>query len=218
MTNRVNDIYCRLKREILSGEIPPDLQVTEQEFSDRYGVSRTPMREVLLRLSSEGLIEITPRHGARVLSISMDDIREIYDILIALEPEAAARIAASDLSDSDLEDLDNATARMERALQTGDLDAWATADSEFHDRLIELCDNYRMRRFIKTLFDQAHRVRIATLEIRKLPVQSTEEHRKIIESIRQGDVETTRQVFRDHRQRAADELLALLSRMKLARL
>ncbi|MCE7029459.1 GntR family transcriptional regulator [Jiella avicenniae] len=218
MKGLVDDAYGRLKKEIMTSGIPAGLQATEQEFADRFGVSRTPMREALLRLSAEGLVELIPRRGARILSLSVEDMREVYDILIALEPEAAARVAASTVSEEALSGLEDATKRMEEALEKDDLDAWASADTDFHEQLLRLCGNARMQRIIRTLLDQSHRARSITLRLRSKPHQSTQEHREIIECIRRGDLETTRRTFREHRVRAADELMAILENMKHLRL
>ena len=93
---RVSDAYDRLKAEILLGRMPPGFQAPEPEIALRLGMSRTPVREALIRLEAEGLVQLIPRRGARVLPVRAEDMREIYAILTALEPEAAAALSTQD--------------------------------------------------------------------------------------------------------------------------
>ncbi|MGI9301159.1 MAG: GntR family transcriptional regulator [Gammaproteobacteria bacterium] len=129
------------------------------------------------------------------IRLSPEDMREIYEILTALESEAAARLAQRKLSKKDLQMLDKATSDMERALKKGNLDAWAEADARFHKKLLELHGNKRLSTFIQSLNAQAHRVRMITLRLRKAPAQSTLEHRKILDCIEAGSAEDARKTF-----------------------
>ncbi|MEM9782916.1 MAG: GntR family transcriptional regulator [Pseudomonadota bacterium] len=217
-TSRVKDAYERLKDEIRTNRLPPGFQAPEPEIAVRLGMSRTPVREALIRLEAEGLVELTPRRGARVLPVRADDMREIYEILTSLEPDAAAMLAECKPTDEQLAPLVQATSDMEQALETEDLDRWAEADDRFHLTLLELQSNRRLQGFIRALYDQAHRARIVTLRLRGAPRKSTEEHREILEHLRRGDGEATRQAFKRHRQRAAVELLAILEKYKLGQL
>ncbi|WP_119165956.1 GntR family transcriptional regulator [Algihabitans albus] len=215
---RVDDAYERLKAEILKNRLPPGFQATEPEVALRLGMSRTPVREALIRLQSEGLIELIPRRGVRVLPISPTDMQEIYWLLTALEPDAAAALASKGLTAEQIASLEEATSAMEKALEEKDLDLWAVADDRFHRELLYCTGNGRLLSFVTTLFDQAHRVRMITLRLRDLPTKSTAEHRAILKALRAGDAELTRRLFRAHRERAAKELLAVLERGRLSSL
>lgn len=217
-TTRVGDAYERLKEEIRTNSLPPGYQAPEPEIAMRLGMSRTPVREALIRLEAEGLVELVPRRGARVLPIRPNDMREIYEILTSLEPDAAASVAARRPSDKELAPLERATEDMETALKEDDLDKWAEADDRFHLTLLDLQGNQRVKGFITSLFDQAHRARIVTMRMREKPVKSTQEHREILENLRQGNEEGARRAFRQHRQRAADELIEILEKYKLGQL
>lgn len=214
-TNLVFHAYSRLKGDILAARIVPGFQATELEFASRLGMSRTPVREALLRLESDGLVELIPRRGARVLPTSIADIREIYEVLTALEPEAAASLASRKERTGLLMELEAATEQMERAVTRGDLDAWASADDRFHRQLLALSKNQRMINFVNRLFDQAHRVRLITLRLRPVPEKSTGDHRQILSHIKSGDADAARRCFRSHRKRAAEELLGILQHYRL---
>ncbi|MEM8951329.1 MAG: GntR family transcriptional regulator [Pseudomonadota bacterium] len=215
---RVDDAYERLREEILESRMPPGFQAPEPEIAERLGMSRTPVHEALIRLEGDGLVALVPRRGVKVLPLAPEDMREIYEILTALEPEAAASVAEARFDAEQLAPLHQATDDMERALAESDLDAWAAADDRFHRRLLNLHGNGRLTGFVQTLFDQAHRARMATLRLRDLPVKSTEEHRVILRCIADGDAEETRSIFRTHRRRAAKELLGVLERTRLTHL
>ena len=216
--SRVDDAYSRLKDEIRTNRMPPGFQAPEPEIAIRMGMSRTPVREALIRLEAEGLVELIPRRGARVLPIRPEDMREIYEILAALEPEAAAGVAARHPSDADLAPLEQATSDMETALDKRDLDAWAEADDRFHLHLLQMNGNHRLERIIAGVLDQVHRARMVTLRLRALPEHSTREHRAILEHMRRGDALATRAAFRAHRERSAAELLTLLETYRLGQL
>lgn len=213
--SRVEEAYARLKAEIRSNAIPPGFQATEPEFAQRLGMSRTPVREALIRLDAEGLVALKPRHGARVLPITARDMREIYSLLISIEPDAAADLAARRLDAAALAPLEQAMQEMERALAAGALDDWAAADDRFHLTMLDLAGNDRRRAFARQLYDQVHRARIVTLRLRKPPLRSTREHRATLEHIKAGQPAAARRAFRAHRERTAAELLAILQDLRV---
>lgn len=217
-STRVDVAYDRLKGEIRSSRMPPGFQAPEPEIALRLGMSRTPVREALVRLEADGLVEMIPRRGARVLPVNAADMKEIYDILTSLEPDAAAALAARNPTEEDLAPLVTATEEMETALETADLDAWAAADDRFHRRLLDLHGNRRLVDIVSVLFDQAHRARMVTLRMRAVPKRSTREHREILEHLRGGRSEAVRRTFLRHRRRAAGELLAVLHDFRLMHL
>ena len=88
--------YRALKDLILSNELPAGSQLLEQEAALRLGMSRTPVREAMIRLEQDGVVEIRPRHGMRVLPVSAADMREIYDVLTSLEATAAEMVAPAE--------------------------------------------------------------------------------------------------------------------------
>ncbi|MEL6264388.1 MAG: GntR family transcriptional regulator [Pseudomonadota bacterium] len=210
---RVSDAYARLKAEILSNRMAPGFQAPEPEIALRLGMSRTPVREALIRLEAEGLVELIPRRGARVLPVRAEDMREIYEILTPLESDAAAALALRGLDGEALHPLSAATDRMEEALDGNDLDTWAAEDDRFHRTLLTLHGNRRLMTVVQAMVDQAHRARIVTLRLRDLPWRSIQEHRRILEALEAGDPEGARRAYRAHRERAAHELLAILGKL-----
>jgi DNA-binding GntR family transcriptional regulator len=211
----VDKAYTVIRRRILDNVYPPGHRALEQEFADELGLSRTPVREALLKLQAEGLVEVIPRHGARVLPVSSDDMREIYEILTALEPMAAELVARKKLKAKDLQPLIDASRDMTAALRSDDLGDWADADERYHRQLIAMAGNRLMSDVLQGLWDRAHRARMVTLRLRPKPVHSTKEHNAIVEAIRAGDAKEAGRLYRAHRERGSTELLAILEKAHL---
>lgn len=215
-TSLVDTAYELIRRRILDNVWPPGHRALEQEVALALGMSRTPVREALVRLQAEGLVEVVPRHGMRVLPVSPTDMREIYEILTALECMAAEILAARKPGDDELEPLVRATQEMDRALAVDDLDAWARADEQFHAQLVALAGNRHLQAIVMNHWDRAHRARMFTLRLRPKPVDSTREHMALLERLRAGDAAGASEVNRAHRARASRELLAIFERYRLA--
>src|SRR5689334_23669252 len=96
-TSLVDDAYAAMRAAIRDASFAPGYQGSEQEIALRLGMSRTPVHEALIRLQEEGLVRILPKRGVVVLALSPDDMREVYDVIIALEGMAAELIAAMDV-------------------------------------------------------------------------------------------------------------------------
>ncbi|WP_343032348.1 GntR family transcriptional regulator [Pandoraea cepalis] len=210
--------YQAIRGHILDNRWSPGFQMTEQEIATEFGMSRTPVREAMLRLQQEGLIAVVPRHGMRVLPISPSDMKEIYEVLTSLEGTAAELAASKELSDEELHVLDIALDAMDDALKKDDLDAWAKADEDFHAQLLDLCGNRLIKQLVSNTWDRAHRARMVTLRLRSKPIKSTREHRAMVKAIRQRDPAAARELLRAHRERAGGELLEILEKFGLKRL
>ncbi len=210
--------YRALKQAILENRMPAGAHFLENELAEQQQMSRTPLREALVRLENEGFIEIRPRHGIRVLPISPEDMREIYQILTDLEATAAEQVARKGLTPDAMAELEASVEEMDRALAGGDLMAWARADEAFHKGLVEHCGNQRLRTVVNTFWDQAHRARMQTLRLRPLPTQSNQDHRAVVDAIKQGDAQLAHALHRRHRQLSGEMLVSLLSDLGLRQL
>lgn len=211
----VDTAYEWIRRRILDNVWPPGHRALEQEVALELGMSRTPVREALVRLQNDGLVEVVPRHGMRVLPVSPEDMREIYEVLTALECMAAEIVARRKPGDAELQTLTQATADMDEALARDDLEAWAAADERFHVSLVELSGNRALANTVWNYWDRAHRARMLSLRLRPKPVNSTHEHMQMVERLRAGDVAGAAAVTRAHRERANQELVAIFERFKL---
>ena len=210
--------YQEIRARILDNLWSPGYQALEQEVALALGMSRTPVREALMRLQQEGLVEVAPRRGMRVLPVSPTDMKEIYEILTALECMAAEMLGKRTPSQQELQPLIDATKSMEAALGREDLDAWAKADETFHHALVRLAGNKMLLDSVMGFWDRAHRARMFTLRLRPKPVNSTHEHMQLVQMLAAGNGVGAAQVNRAHRERASRELLAIFERYHLQQL
>jgi len=212
---RVDQAYAALRRRILDNAYAPGYRALESALAEELGVSRTPLREALIRLQDEGLVEVVPRHGMRVLPVSAESMRELYEVMTALESSAAEMVARRRPPPAELRPLQQATRDMARALRADDLEAWAQADERFHRALLELCGNRLLVQAVLGYWDRAHRARMFTLRLRPKPVHSTREHAALVARIRAGDARGAFAANRAHRERASRELLAIFEQYRL---
>ena len=117
--------YHELKYRILEGRLPPGTTLLETEVANLLSLSRTPIREALIRLEEEGLVEVKPRHGVTVRAQSLDDLAEIYEVFSALEVQAARLAAVRGLEPSESERLKSLMDQMEKATRSDDIGALA---------------------------------------------------------------------------------------------
>lgn len=214
----VDVAYNAMRRRILDNVWPPGHRALEAELAGDLRMSRTPVREALIRLATEGLVEVIPRHGMRVLPVSAETMREIYEMLTALEAMAAELAVRRRPSEAELKPLVEASRDMARALKADDLDAWALADERFHQHLITLSGNRLLVDAVQNCWDRAHRARMVTLRMRPKPSHSTREHLEVVDKIRAGDARGAFEAHRAHRERGSRELLAILERYRLQHL
>lgn len=213
----VDEAYAALKTAIRNNEFAPGYQGSEQEIAVRLGMSRTPVHEAIIRLQEDGLVRVLSKRGVLVCPIAPEDMREIYEVIIAVESMAAEVLAALPAVERAraVAELEAATDRMERALQRNALRDWADADDDFHRLLVAGCGNRRLSRIAQTITDQAHRARILTLQLRAKPVGSIAAHRAIIAAVRDGKGAEAHKQARAHRIAARKELLPLIEKIGL---
>lgn len=199
-----------LREMIVDNRLASGSNHLESELAHMLGMSRTPIREATLILEAQGLVEVKPRHGVKILSLSSKDMAEIYDILTELESLAAALAANKRYTDKDFLVAEGAIQQMEDALKNDDREAWAVADELFHSELVRLSGSKRIITIFRMFNDQVHRARKLTLNLRPKPTKSNEDHRNLLQAIRDGNAATARKLHRAHRVQAKKILIELL--------
>lgn len=205
----------QLREMIFMGDLAAGSDHLETELAEKLGMSRTPVREALLTLEGQGLLQVRPRRGVRILPISPDDMAEIYDVLTELESMAARNAARAGYSDEALSELASMVTQMDCALKKGDLYSWAFADDRFHHELVRLGGNSRAMLIVERMQDQVRRARLATLFMRTLPVSSNKDHEAVFAAIKAGDEKRAHAQHWMHREKAKRTLIALLKRHRL---
>ncbi|MEM9222940.1 MAG: GntR family transcriptional regulator [Pseudomonadota bacterium] len=202
--------YETLREAILTGRIPGDTLWSDREIAARMQFSRTPIRDAVQRLAAEGLVEVIPRRGTRVLPLRTEDVREIHQIARALELEAATIIAR--LPERDLSAIEAAVIGMEEAIARADREEWVVADAAFHHAVVHGCGNGRLARLYDAQRSLTDRARYFALYLRELPVRSAEEHREMLNAIKVCDATRLATLYREHWDRTTKELLELVER------
>ncbi len=206
-----------MRELIFTGRLPAGSDHLESELAAQLGMSRTPVREAALTLEAQGLLEMRPRKGVRILPVSVEDMREIYDVLTELESLAAELAAKRNYSDPELAALAQSIEDMDRAIESENLEIWAEADERFHKELVRLGGNSRVETIVAMMSDQVRRARSITLYMRPVPIKSNVDHRGVLDAIRKGDAAQARRIHHEHRQSAKAVIIDLLERHRLHR-
>jgi len=177
-----------IRDAILKGTMKPGERVSEPELAERFGISRTPIREAFRQLESEGYLEVVPRKGAIVASLSERDIEEFYAIKIILEG-FAAKMAAENLTEKDIERLEAINERLQKIAEEGDVKNFFRVHNEFHDLFIKAAGNDKLFEMINQLVMRFKRLRLASLSHPGRMEISVEEHRNMIEAFKKHDGE-----------------------------
>ena len=207
--------YHFIKQRIITNETSVGDQINDREIAERLGISRTPVREAFLLLQKEGFVEVVPRLGVRVRPLFLEDIRDLYDILIALETLAVGLLAARHPTLEELGPLSEAVKAMKASLKGDDFPAWIDADERFHRALFQLSGNRRLAEAGMSYRDQVQRAHVVALKLRARPTKFVEGHAALVELIRRGEVEAARERHYAEWVRAREELIAAVTRYGL---
>jgi len=177
-----------IRDAIMSGALKPGEKVAEPELAERFGISRTPIREAFRQLESEGYLTVIPRKGAVVVSFSQKDVEEFYAIKSILEGYAARR-ACENMTDRDIEKLRSVNEKLRTLAREGDVKHFFKIHNDFHDLFIKAADNEKLIELINNLMQKFQRLRIASLSLPGRMQISVEEHDKIIDAfeLRNGE-------------------------------
>ncbi|WP_028238313.1 GntR family transcriptional regulator [Stutzerimonas azotifigens] len=207
--------YQKIKAAILHCELPPGSRFSEQQIASLLQVSRTPVHQAVVKLEQEGWLRFLPRKGVQISSVTADEMRHVYEVLMSLEALGVMRLASREAHAADGIDqaLDQARREGERALERDDLDAWAEADDRFHTLFVDSSGNPHLSRLARNVREQAHRARLLTLRLRPTPVASNVDHKAILDAILARDPLAAREALEAHRTRGMATLLPLLEQL-----
>jgi DNA-binding GntR family transcriptional regulator len=208
--------YIDIRARILDLRLRPGTTVPEVILAAELGISRPLLHEALVRLHAEGLVEPAPRRGYCVVVPSVEALREIYEIVGALEGQAVRRTVREG-GPILLGALQAAVAAQDRALAAEDVVAWGEADHRFHQLLREGASNSRLRRLFVHYEGLLQQARVATLHLRASPTLSTADHHAILTAIQAGDEEGAIRAHAAHRQRADAEMLEAVRQLEAFR-
>jgi DNA-binding GntR family transcriptional regulator len=178
-----------IREKIFTHELAPGSWIDEKSLTTQFGISRTPLREAIKVLSSEGLITMKIRRGAYVTEVDKQEIAQIFQVIALLEGNAC-KVVANSATDQQLEILDGIHLRLEKAAADRDIDRFFELNQEFHDKIQEISGNRWMRKVITDLRQVLKLQRRNSLTKLGRLEQSLQEHRQILSAIiaRNGDL------------------------------
>ena len=191
------DVADRLREQIFSKQIIPGSWLDEQSLAKQFGISRTPMREAIKVLASEGLITIKMRRGAYVTEVNRGDLEQIYTVLSLLESQAVKEVATK-ASEDELNLLDHLHHRLEKAAADRDIEQFFEINSKFHELIQEIAGNRWMNGVIDDLRKVLKLNRRESLTSTGRIQNSLMEHREILKAILKRDELAAEAAMRKH--------------------
>lgn len=185
-------IYDCLRRAIISGEYLPGAALSENRLAEQLGSSRTPVRQALQALAQEGFIEIVPTRGCFVTRLSLNDVRELFQLRELLEG-AAAGLAATRAVPDDIAELERLASEYDASAGNG-----ALLGTEFHRKIIALAGNRRLATILESLNAQIVLTRVSALRLEGRQPEVSQEHRAILDAIKARDPDLAEHQARAH--------------------
>ncbi len=200
-SRRLADVAAaKLREMILADSLRTGEPLSEIALAEELGVSRTPVREAITLLESEGLVRVVPGKGAFVADMSLEDYKEINDLRICLEPLAAVS-AIGNIPDAKLDEEIRIWARYKDMVDRGeplDSEEIAAADGELHDLIARHCNNRRLRQFLNILAIQRSRLVFIMWRSQKFNSEVIQQHLRILDCLKRRDPEGLREAMLEH--------------------
>lgn len=197
MKKRAKTLRDALEDDIATGRFKPGERLDEVSLAERFGVSRTPIREALLQLSAGGLVEVRPHRGAIVAKIAPDRLVEMFDVMAELEA-MVGRLAARRHSDEDMACIAGAHEACKHAAELGDTDTYYYENERFHHALYEASHHGFLIEQCRLLHRRLKPYRRLQLRVRHRMTSSLSEHEAIIAAILAFDGEGAARLLREH--------------------
>lgn len=205
-------VYNYIKQAIVSGVYKSGERIIERELADQLQVSRTPIREALFRLESQGFVKTLPRKGVVVSKLSPEEVVEIFTILSSLE-SLAVKLAAQKANESHLEKLDQLIARMDEELSRTEFDDTSTSfHFETYDIICEAAQSPRLKQMLDSLSDYISSFVKLGYELPGRKRKAAEEHREQAKAVRGGEAEQAEYITRIHLENSKKAYLEALNK------
>lgn len=207
-------VFQTLREDILSGSLEPETRLTPSELSKRLGTSMVPIREALMRLEREGLVEVESYKRTRVARMSIADLVELFSVRAVLEGHAV-RLAGANEGSRLADHLEQINERIERAAGRHDYAELSDANWEFHRFILRSARNYHLVRLLEDIWTKCSRYRAGFRLIEGRDKAVKVEHDRIIAAIRGGDGAEMERQCRAHILKAGDEMRLYLEAEEL---
>ena len=199
-------VYEELKMQILTGKITPGTRMMEVDLAESMGVSRTPIREAIRKLEKEGLVTIEPRKGAYASQISVKDMVDILEVRQDMEG-LAAYLASYRMKPHQMKRLEEISEAYDKSVRDGNLADMIEYDSQFHNLIVESCNNNILTMMINQLQELVLRFRYIYYDNYKRAEKMPGEHKSIMDAIREGRANEARAAADAHIERLKDGVI-----------
>ena len=200
----------RLRALIVHNELAPGERVDEKQLCERFGISRTPLREALKVLAAEGLIELVPNRSPRVAPITRENVGELFDVMAWLE-RYAGELAVTRVEDKDIQRLRKHLTQMERLHDRKDRVEYFQMNGQFHRSVVELSGNSVLLATYTTLASQIQRARYVAIHSQSHWDRGIKEHRESLDALEAKDGERLGRLLMEHSRETGRRVQALLS-------
>ncbi len=178
-------IVDAVRDDIIKGRLKAGQKISEAEIANRYGISRTPVREAFRQLATEGFLQLMPRRGVMVACLSEKDVIEFYELKSLLEGYAA-RIAVGRIQEKDIQRMEMLNDQMAKLHQRGELKKIAKIHNEFHNILLEASGNEQLQNTVSQLCNRFQRFTIL-LALAGKNMEAVTQHQEIIDALKKRD-------------------------------
>lgn len=185
-----------LRQEMESGNLKPGDRINEKEICQKLGVSRTPIREALIQLEREGFVEISPRKSIRVKKLTLKEIEDIYQIIGALESEAA-EIACDRLTPEDIAKMEEDYNQMVKALAQNDFKKYMDINLKLHNTHLRVCGNDVLVNIVNQLKKRLYDFPRIMLNIPEWEEKCIEEHRQLIQFFKEKNKKAIKELIKN---------------------
>jgi DNA-binding GntR family transcriptional regulator len=192
-----DETVARLRSMITEGELLPGARIPERELCDRFGISRTPLREALKVLASEGLVELLPHRGARVTMLSAPELRDAFEVVAALEG-LAGELACRRIDAAALAEIEALHAEMAGHYRRGDLAAYFGCNQAIHEAINRAAGNHQLTELYALLSNRVRRARYLANHSPERWAAAMREHEEILEALRRRDGPACNMLLRAH--------------------
>ena len=189
-------VYDFLREQLRRGEILPGSVIDMEETSKKLGVSRTPLRDALLQLESEDFVAILPRRKVVVNVLTVEDIKNYYEIIGALESIAIIK-AFDRMSQKDIDYMEQMNQEMKEAIEANNFDLYYEKNLKFHSVYLDLCGNEKLIRIVNTLKKRLYDFPRRQGFVKEWEESSIKEHAGLIQLLREGKKEEAARFVRD---------------------
>lgn len=204
-------IYTKLSEDILYCRLKPGQRLIQDELTSMFNVSRTPLREVLTQLKSEGFVEYLPNKGVRVANLSVKEVSEIYNVRAVLEGYAA-KLAAENANPENLGKLKKIHKQMEKDGRKRDLPGLLKDNRDFHGFIAEMSMNQTLYNTIDQLQRRVYRYGLLSISIPQHITYYVDRHKNIVKAISDRDSRNAGKIMEQHLLTARDNLIDFLER------